>query len=162
MWSFPELFYTLVPSLVLWFVLEDQAYLHPIPLGSLSWRCQSPLDVLHVPKAPFILQHWAHGILTTHVICFSPSLRLLASQGRGLFFIHLESPSTAPRAKNVWISMQEWMDGWCMSRAMSKLKHGPGEGGHLTSWRAFRAAQYQARLTREASFWSDRGRKLRI
>lgn len=35
-------------------------------------------------------------------------------------------------------------------------------GWHLTSRRAFWTAQYQAWLTREASFWSDRGRKLRI
>ena len=50
------------------------------------------------------------------------------------------------------------MNGWMMyeyGHEQAEVRHtenGLGEGRHLTSRRAFWAAQYQARLTREASF----------
>lgn len=171
MWSFPELFHTLVPSRVLLPVLEGQP-------SSLSYPFRKPFLMLLVSFG--CLSSCSHCIFHSSVT--APSTKyynylsfsftgLWAPQGWGnaLFICIVPALYQKPNTYecNVWICMHEWMDGWCRNRAMSKLKwetteNRPGEGRYLTSRRAFWAAWYQARLTREASFWSDRGRKLRI
>lgn len=174
-WSFSEVVHTLVPLPVLSLVLEDQpspssySIRKPSLMLLVSSGCPSSCSccTLHSSVTAPSTRHHHHSR-----ICLSPSLdcELLGTGDYVLLICKVPAlyPESSVYECNVCICMHGWMNKWqCTSRATSKLEwetteNGPGEGGHLTSRRAFWAAQYQARLTREASFWSDRGRKLRI
>lgn len=166
MWSFLGLFHILVPPPVLLLVWENQ----PLSLSCSSRRPFMTLlvnliwmsffrSLLHssMPES----QYWAHDTMIIHTTCLFPpwDYELL----RRLYLIHLYNPS--PVCMDMWVHQNGWIDdiwaGLWESWSETQLRMGQ-VGEYLTSRRAFWAAQYQARLTREASFWSDRGRKLRI
>lgn len=169
MWSFPVLFHILVPPPVLLLVQEDQPSSSPCSSRRPSLTllvnliCMSSFRLYLPCHRAKTLCTWYHD----HSCYLSFSLHgTMSSLGNCL--IHLYNPSPEP-SMHGHVSTSEWMDGWIddiwaglwASWGERQLRMGQ-VGGYLTSRRAFWAAQYQARLTREASFWSDRGRKLRI